>query len=145
MTDVSIERTDPDRIDRVETLLEASGLPTADVRASPGWFFLADADSEFVGVGGLEIDGSVALLRSIAVLEPRRGRGYGTALCDALEAHARERGVERTYVLTTTAAAFFRGRGYESIARTAVPSPVRETTEFAELCPDSAACLEKRL
>jgi len=143
MTDavVTLRPLEGDDPDRVEALLEANGLPHEDIRAKPECFFLADADGDVVGAGGLEVYGSDSLLRSVVVTEPYRGRGYGGALCDALETRARERGVGSLYLLTTTAAGFFRRRGYEAIDREAVPPAVRRTTEFADLCPDSATCM----
>lgn len=147
MTDAqtTIRRTDEADFDAVETLLEANGLPSRDVRTSPGRFLVAVSDAAVVGVVGVEPYGSSGLLRSLAVSESSRGRGYGTALCDALEEQARADGVDTLYLLTTTAAAFFRRRGYESVAREAVPTAVQQTTEFAELCPASATCMKKNL
>ena len=133
-----IERGD---LDRVEALLAAGGLPTDDVRAKPKCFFLACDGDVVIGAGGLEAYGTGGLLRSVVVAEPYRGRGYGGALCDALEDRARENDIERLYILTTTAAEFFRRRGYETIDREAVPPAVRQTTEFTDLCPDSATCM----
>ena len=133
-----IERGD---LDRVEALLAAGGLPTDDVRAKPECFFLARDGDAVVGAGGLEAYGTGGLLRSVAVAEPNRGRGYGGALCDALEDRARERGVGELYLLTTTATGFFRRRGYEATAREAVSPAVRQTAEFTDLCPDSATCM----
>ncbi|WP_210424902.1 arsenic resistance N-acetyltransferase ArsN2 [Halorussus halobius] len=134
----------------VESLLAENGLPYRDVRAKPDRFFVARADGlddegSRVGIGGLETDGAVGLLRSVVVTEPNRGRGYGTALCDALEDRARTNGVETLYLLTTTATAFFRRRGYESVAREDAPASVRRTTEFAELCPESATCMRNEI
>lgn len=150
MTDSSTIRTaDVADLDRVEALLEANGLPYRDVRASDGRFFVAesdaDADAECVGVGGVETYGPNGLLRSVAVAESNRGRGVGTALCDALEDHARANGVETLYLLTATAAAFFRRRGYEAVDRGTAPSTIQRTTEFADLCPRSATCMRKDL
>lgn len=144
---ITLERAEGASLDHVETLLAANGLPHDDVRTTPAEFFLARANSDpgVVGVGGVEQYGADGLLRSVAVAEPHRGRGYGTALCDELERYARERGVERLYLLTTTAAAFFERRGYETVSRADVPASVRSTTEFAELCPASATCMRREL
>jgi len=98
-----------------------------------------------VGVGGLERDGSNALLRSVAVEPSVRGRGFGTALCDRLERKARSGDVETVYLLTTTATDFFASRGYVEVEREAAPAAIRETTEFTELCPSTATCMEKSL
>lgn len=147
MTDasVTVQRADVANLDRVEALLEANDLPHEDVRTKPGCFFLAYSDAEWIGVGGVEIYGSNGLLRSVVVTESNRGQGYGMALCDALEDHARTNGVETLYLLTTTAPEFFLQRGYEEVVRERVPSSIRRTTEFSDLCPASATCARKDL
>ena len=142
---ITLESADPVDVDRVEALLEANGLPYRDVRTKPKCFFLGYSGADVVGIGGVEVHGSDGLLRSVVVTESNRGQGYGTALCDALEDSARTDGTETLYLLTTTAAPFFRRRGYEEIARENVPSSIRRTTEFADLCPDSATCLRRDL
>lgn len=54
-------------------------------------------------------------------------------------------GVETLYLLTTTAAGFFADRGYERVDRSVVPAPVRGTTQFSTLCPESATVMRKGL
>jgi amino-acid N-acetyltransferase len=142
---LTLRRAGPETIDRVETVVAASGLPTEDIREKPDAFFIASAGDETIGVGGIERAGEYGLLRSVVVSEASRGEGYGRALCDALEARARADGVRALYLLTTTAAAFFRRCGYEACSREAVPEPIRATPQFAALCPRTAACLSKRL
>lgn len=146
MTDgsIAIRRASGAELDRVASLLEANDLPSRDVRAKPECFFVAEAGATVVGVGGVEIRGTSGLLRSIAVTEANRGRGYGTALCDELEGHASREGVEALYLLTTTAASFFRRRGYEEVDRDDAPPSIRGTTQFSDLCPASATCMAKR-
>jgi amino-acid N-acetyltransferase len=134
-----------DALGYVERLLDRNGLPTRDVRRKPDCFFLAVRDGDRVGVGGLEPYGSVGVLRSVVVEASSRGRGVGTALCDALETRATSEGIERLYLLTTTAAAFFRTRGYTRVDRAAVPDAVRTSAEFEELCPSTATCLCRSL
>ncbi|WP_137285970.1 arsenic resistance N-acetyltransferase ArsN2 [Halorussus salinisoli] len=142
---LTIRRVDDDSVDRVESLLEANGLPYQDVRSKSECFFLAYSDTECIGTGGVETHGSDGLLRSVVVTEPNRGQGYGVALCDALEEYARTIEVETLYLLTTTAEAFFRRCGYEETVRENVPARIQRTTEFAELCPSSATCMRKNL
>jgi amino-acid N-acetyltransferase len=142
---VTLREVDVENVARVETVLEENDLPSRDVRTKPQCFYLAYSDTEFVGIGGLETYGVNGLLRSIVVTESNRRRGYGTAVCDALEARARTDGVRTLYLLTTTAAPFFRGRGYEVIDREDVPSSIRRTTEFEDLCPSSAVCMARPL
>ena len=130
--------TATDDLDYVERLLSENDLPTADVRNRPGEFYVARAWGDRVGVGGVEVHGSEGLLRSVVVEERVRGEGHGAALVRALEGRATGEGVETLYLLTTTAARFFAGLGYETVERGDVPESIRSTTEFAELCPDSA-------
>jgi amino-acid N-acetyltransferase len=128
-----------------ETLLSANDLPTADLRDGSGRFYVARTPEGRVGVGGIEVYGPAALLRSVAVEDAARGEGHGTAICDGLASLARAEGVETLYLLTTTAAEFFAARGYREIDRADAPARIRETTEFAELCPSSAVCMEREL
>jgi len=127
----------------VEDLLAANGLPAGDVRDHPEAFVVATLDGACVAAGGLEVHGARGLLRSVVVGAPHRGRGCGTAVCDALADRARAADVETLYLLTTTAGAFFRARGYERVDRAAVPEEIRATAQFAELCPDSATVMRR--
>jgi amino-acid N-acetyltransferase len=142
---VALEPAGQDAIGYVEALLERTGLPTRDVRAHPEWFYVGRDGDDRVGIGGIEPYGRVGLLRSVVVEPALRERGYGNALCAALEAEARATGIEELYLLTTTAAGFFAGRGYERLDRADAPGSIRETSEFAELCPATAACLRTEL
>jgi len=140
---VTLEPAEPDALRYVESLLEQNDLPVRDVPSKPECFYVGYDGDVRVGIGGIETEGTVGLLRSVVVERAVRGAGYGSALCGALEDVARAEGVEQLYLLTTTAAEFFAGRGYERINRSSVPASIRETTEFAELCPTTAACLRK--
>jgi amino-acid N-acetyltransferase len=147
---ISLRRADAETVSSVVALLEANDLPSGDVRSKADCFYLASVESgepgpDPVGVGGIEIEGRHGLLRSVVVRESARGRGIGTALCDALEARASAEGVETLFLLTTTAAEFFAARGYESVERSVVPAEIRETSQFAELCPATATCLRTSL
>jgi amino-acid N-acetyltransferase len=134
-----------DALPYVETLLARNGLPAGDVRAVPEAFYVAFDGDDRVGVGGIEAYGTDGLLRSVVVARSVRGEGFGHALCDALEATARADGLDTLYLLTTTAAGFFADRGFVAVDRADVPPAVRETTQFADLCPTSATCLRKPL
>ena len=130
----------------VRALLAAAGLPVADLTAAHLDDFWGCGESpDLIGVIGLEGYGTVALLRSLAVAPAWRGRGLGSALLAHAEQVAHQRGVSALYLLTTTAGAFFTRRGYVRIPREAAPPALRQTAEFAALCPASAACLTKAL
>lgn len=141
----TLRRADEPEMDRIGRLLAANNLPHEDLRATPASFFLATDGGDVVGIGGIEAHGSQGLLRSVVVPEPRRGQGHGTRLLAALERRARAGGIEVLYLLTTTAPAFFRRRGYGEISRESVPADIRQTRQFSERCPASAACLRKRV
>jgi amino-acid N-acetyltransferase len=130
----------------VRALLARAGLPVADLTAAHLDDFWGCGESlDLIGVVGLEVYGTVALLRSLAVAPDGQGRGLGSALLAHAERAARQRGVQALYLLTTTAEAFFVQRGYVRIPREAAPPILRQTAEFAALCPVSAACLTKAL
>ena len=128
----------------VERLLAANDLPVADLAETLDCLYCWEADGERVGVGGLEpCGGDRALLRSVAVEKRARGEGHGRALCERLLDEAATRGCEEVYLLTTTAPGFFADLGFAEVDRESVPAEVRETTEFAELCPDAAVCMKR--
>ncbi len=127
-------------------LLGESGLPTADLTPEHfEHFFGCGSTRAPQGVIGLEIYGSEALLRSLAVSPATRGRGCGKALVAEAERYARSRGVMRMYLLTTSAEKFFERLGYARAAREAAPESIRATREFSGLCPSSSAFMLKEL
>jgi N-acetylglutamate synthase-like GNAT family acetyltransferase len=130
----------------LKAALARAKLPTEDIEA-PGHLFwrFESSDEVPVGFGGLELHGEDALLRSLVTLPPVRGRGVGAAMVAALEFEARLHGCRSLWLITTTAVDFFARLGYARCERAVVPPAIRETTEFAELCPASADVLMKAL
>ena len=149
-----MELFDAPDMSHVRRLLEAAGLPVEDLpepEASTGavhgdglLLFGLGGPSLLKGVVGLEVYGTCALLRSLAVDPDARGAGLGSILVAHVEREAVRRGVDDIYLLTLTAESFFAARGYEVIPRDQAPDPIRNTTEFSGLCPDSAAFMVKR-
>jgi amino-acid N-acetyltransferase len=127
-------------------MLEAAGLPTADLSESHcDTFFFRGPPERPAGLVGLEIFGDVALLRSLVVAPERRGRGEGAALLDHAESQARGRGIRALYLLTTSAEDFFLRHGYVRTARESAPAAIRATREFAGICPASSAFMSRTL
>lgn len=125
-------------------LTESAGLPTVDLYgADLAHFFGCGPRDRPYGVVGLELLGTEALLRSLAVDAAARGSGGGRALVAAAEQHARDSGVCSIYLLTTTAGAYFERLGYARADREAAPPAIRLTREFGELCPASALFMVK--
>lgn len=125
----------------VAQILERAGLPNADLREPGRRFYRLDGDRGPVGIAGLEVHGADALLRSVVVLDEHRGSGAGRTLVAEINAEAERLGVERLWLLTTTAAAFFDRLGFTTIDRAIVPPTIQATSEFRELCPASAICM----
>jgi amino-acid N-acetyltransferase len=130
----------------VVQLLEAAALPTSDLTDDHmNDFFYAGPAAAPVGIVGVQFYGAYALLRSLVVITERRTQGLGQRLVEHAEQHARKRGADRVYLLTTTAESFFKSRGYTATPRDSAPPAIRSTPEFSGLCPASSAFLSKRL
>jgi len=138
-----IRAAKPGDLPAISELLDTARLPTAGVAEHLDSFAVLESDGSVVGVGGLEIHGFVALIRSLVVAPEYRGRGLATAICDHLEAAAASRGVEHLYLLTETAAPFFSKRGFVAISRDEAPPPIASSKEFSQLCPQSAAFMRR--
>ncbi len=136
----------PSDFDDVIALLTSADLPIDDLNAEHLRYFVTTRENgKLNGVGGLEIYKDAALLRSVAVAASQRNRGIAQQLLAALEKLARENGVSALYLLTTTADKFFAKHGFAVIDRESVPERIRETREFASICPSSAICMKKSI
>lgn len=131
----------------IRALLVAQGLPSEDVGASDedSRFHLVERDGQILGCAGLEVYGTDALLRSVAVAPSMRDSGLGRALVGIAERDAAAIGVQRLFLLTTTAADYFSRIGYQPCDRNAVPLHVQASAQFSGLCPASAVCMSKEL
>ena len=132
-------------LDAVVELLAASKLPVEGVAESLDGFIVAETDGRLAGVAGLERCAENALLRSVAVAEEWRGRGVGNALVTRLLSDAERDGIDRIFLLTTTAERWFPAFGFARITRDDVPTAVRETSEFRDICPSSAVVMARRV
>ena len=138
-------RARPSRIAATE-LLASAGLPTDDLTDDHmRRFFYCGPAAAPTALVGVELQGPYALLRSLVVRPEHRSDGLGAALVRHAEDFARNHGSCEMYLLTTTAEAFFRRRGYVGADRRAAPPEIRATREFTDLCPASSAFLVKQL
>jgi len=132
--------------DAVQDLLLAADLPIDDLGPERlGGFLIAQDENAMVGLIGLEILGTVGLLRSLVVARNARNTGLGGKLVGALEAAALAAGIAELWLLTIDAERFFQRHEFEIIDRTAAPDEIRQTDEFSALCPDSAYLMRKSL
>ena len=125
------------------SLLTRCGLTVAGVHAHIASGLAARQGSRLVGSAVLEVYPDGALLRSVAVHEEERGFGLGIRLTEAALALARRLGVRRVFLLTETAADFFRRFGFQTTSREAVPPSVQTSIEFTAACPKSALVMER--
>jgi amino-acid N-acetyltransferase len=135
----------PADISIIVKLLQENGLPSEDISEKLDCMILALQHDLLAGIGGLEVHGEYGLLRSIVTTERFRGLGFGKRLVEYLLVMARERGVDRVYLLTTTADQYFAKIGFEQAERSDVPSEIQATSEFATLCPADASCMMMKL
>lgn len=126
-------------------VLEAAGLPTDDLQEPGRRFYRFEDDAGLIGYGGLEQIGHDALIRSMVVVDARRGGGLGAEVLSWLEASAAEQKATALYLLTTTATSFFQRQGYVVLPRSAAPAAIAASRQFNTLCPASAAFMFKEL
>jgi arsenite methyltransferase len=139
-TEVTIESARAEDLPAIEALVTEAGLP-ADVAPHLWGFLVARHQGAIVGCAGMEVQGSDALFRSLAVAPAYRGAGVGRHLSEALVGRARARGVERAYLLTTTIAALAESWGFRRLDRDKVPAAIQETTQFRGACCASAVAM----
>lgn len=122
-------------------LLREAGLPFEDVASGQQDFVVATVEGNVVGCVGLEMFEPAGLLRSLAVREPHRGSGLGSALFERIILVATGKGAQRLFLLTTTAAPFFAQRGFEPVDRSEAPEVMTKSAQFVSLCPSTATCM----
>lgn len=130
---------------QVIDLLREFDLAYTDLDQPNIRLFSFSESGRLVGLGGLEIYGSRALLRSIAVSKEFQDKKAGRFICQWIENWAAENQLSELYLLTTTAPGFFAHLGYRVIHRNEFPEPLRQTMQFSELCPASSVCMMKNL
>ena len=133
----------PGDLSAITALLAELELPIRGVVDSLDSFVVVELEGRLIGVGGIELYGQEALLRSLAVSPEHQHCGVATTICDHLEAQAAQHGIESIYILTETAERFFARRGYVVVARSAAPEAIAASEEFTDLCPQSATFMQK--
>ena len=108
-------------------------------------FWIAYAGDDLVGIIALECFGKVGLLRSLAVTPQYRSRGAARVLCNQVLVDARRHAITDIYLLTTDADAYFQRHGFAVIDRDAAPAEIKSTQQYAELCPDSAIVMHRKI
>lgn len=131
---------------QIQNLLNTCKLSVQDLIGNDSVLFFEEwIDSELAGVAGIEDFGEIGLLRSLAVSKQYRGNGLGRKLVRHVEDQAAEMEIHSLWLLTDSAAGFFVTLGYERANRSAAPDPIRQSSQFSNLCPASAVLMHKRL
>ncbi len=143
-SEIGVAPARKDDLSELQTLLAEVELP-ADVESHLADFLVARHGKRVVGCVGMEVRGSDALFRSLAVAPPYRGLSLGRRLYSTLEELARRQGVNRAYLLTTTIESLAESWGFRRIDRDHVPPAIQETSEFRGGCCASAIPMWKDL
>ena len=143
--DVTISAARPSDVGEIKKLLTASGLPVAGVDDHWKTFVVAREHGVLVACGGAEPYDSAALIRSIAVDPSHRSNGLGRRIVRQLIDRLASRGLREFYLLTTTAEAYFRKRGFTTIERDEVNPQLLQSREFQDACPASAVCMRLQM
>jgi len=137
-----IEQFKGDNLGPIILLLNENNLPTSDLELRKQVFFVAREESKIVGCIGIELYKKKGLLRSLAVAENIKKSGVGRKLHNQIIEFAITNGLEKLYLLTTTANKYFEKLGWLKIERSLVPDAVLNSSEFSSICPSTAICME---
>jgi N-acetylglutamate synthase-like GNAT family acetyltransferase len=131
----------------VSDLLHTARLVPIDDTAQFGDHYAVAATPEgaIVGEAGYERYAADILLRSVAVAEARRSEGIGRRLALDRLADARRRGCTAAFLLTDTAAEYWKRHGFVQIDRSASPAGIARSREWGSACPVSATAMRMSL
>lgn len=133
---------DPD----LAAALVAAGLRDDDLREAGRQFFRFTDDGRLIGFVGWETGTETeVLLRSLVVVPAQRGKGWGRAMAEWALTRLAELGFTDAYMLTTSIEALALRLGFNRLERASAPAWVRQTRQFATLCPASAVLLHRSL
>jgi amino-acid N-acetyltransferase len=146
LNDITLRPATDADVEAIANLLKESGLPISGVAdfLAHG-YVLAESGGRVVGAAGVESYNEAGLLRSVVVSESMRGTGLGRRLVvDRIDWAERNR-LHTMYLLTETAPAFFSHLGFEVLPRDSAPDGIRSSSEFSEVCPESAVFMARSL
>jgi len=144
-SNISIRQATAEDLPAILALLGKIGLPKDGIAEHLATMLVAREGKQVVGSAGLELYGKAALLRSVAVDKPLRGRGIGQQLTRSALDLAQKHGAATVYLLTETASEFFSHFGFKPSDRSQVPTAVQRSVEFTSTCPASALVMMMRL
>ena len=141
MSEITITPARAEDLAGIKALLLESNLPTAGVDDHWRTFLVARDGDTMVACGGAEAYQFAALIRSVAVKAEYRSHGIGRRIVRQLLDRLASRGLREFYLLTTTAEAYFKKRGFKPIDRDEVHPQLLSSREFQDACPSTAVCM----
>lgn len=144
-TQTTITKANNGQRQSIVSLLQSEKLPVEDLPVSLDNFFVALVNNKIIGAIGLEPYDNCGLLRSMVVDKEHRNKNVASQLVQQLEEYAKAIGINGIYLLTETALAYFKRKGYEPISRDEAPKPIQASSEFSHVCPVSAVVMKKLL
>lgn len=142
---IAIEKITKSALEKAKNLLVENDLPIEDIEASPITFFIATMNNNTVGTIGLEHYHEIGLLRSLAVKNNYKDLKIGSDLIEHLVKYCKKNSIKELYLLTTTAEKYFEKFNFQRIPRVDTPTVIKETKEFAMICPTTAVIMKKSL
>ena len=140
-SEITISPATPADVDAIKALLAENDLPLDGVDEHWKTFLVARDGDSIVACGGAEAYQFAALIRSVAVKDGHRRNGIGRRIVRQLLDRLASRGLREFYLLTTTAEAYFKKRGFKTIDRDEVHPQLLTSREFQGACPDTAVCM----
>ncbi len=135
----------PSDYENVAALLSSQLLPVEDMDKKLPHFFVAKEKETITAVIGLEVYGSLGLLRSMATEPTYRNKGLASMLVLELINYAKQIGIREIFLLTETAETYFAKKRFLKINREEVPVAIKTSSEFSHLCPSSAILMKKEI
>lgn len=136
-----IEFAHPEDIPAIIALLHRVGLPPDGLAEHVASTVIIHDGTRVVGSAALEVYGSAALVRSVAVGPELQRTGLGHPLMGVVANLAYERDIAELFLLTTTAQDYFLRFGFQPIARGEVPDAVVHSVQFTTVCPTTATVM----
>ena len=145
MNEIILSEIQSEYLDSAIEILKQQELPYSDLNNKKIYKMGAFSKNKLIGIAGLEIYNLSGLFRSLAVEKTYQAQGTGKKLYQSIIAQSLVDGLNRLYLLTTTAEKYFEKLGWNKINRNDVPDDVKQSTEFSDLCPSTAICMSLEL
>ncbi len=120
-------------------VLAENNLLSGDLdSANKKFFAFEDSSGWRVGIGGLEIYGTSAILRSFFTVAAHRNTGLGGQMLEELLGVARRLGISDVYLFTVSAEDFFARHQFEPVRRENAPFAITASRQFIEHCNNAS-------